>query len=86
MYKSKRELIIDQIVDDCKSTEEFNKEEEIKILHLKEKFSEELEDYYYIKTLKEFEKLSKGGYIRYIDLNDNLKWGGILLKNINLMK
>ena len=43
-----------------------------------------------MKIIHIINSLKKGGYIRYINLNEELKWGGILLKkykfdDINMM-
>ena len=47
----------------------------------RKKYTEELENYVFIPTKKDLEKYVKiGGYIRYINLNNELKWGGILLR------
>ena len=35
-----------------------------------------------IKDLEQFNKI-KGGYVRYFNLNNELRWGGILIKNKN---
>ena len=55
------------------------------------KYTEELKEYIFIPTQDDLKKyVKKGGYIRYVNLKGELKWGGILLKkykfnNINMM-
>lgn len=49
---------------------------------LAKKYEIELNDYYYINC-KNAEKMKLGGYIRYVNINEELKWGGILVKIIN---
>ena len=45
-----------------------------------ESFKDELKDYKYIESLDELYKLKSAGYIRYINLEGELKFGGILIK------
>jgi hypothetical protein len=45
-------------------------------------YKDELDEYLPVQNIKEYNKIKVGGYIRYIDSNDILKWGGILLKKI----
>ena len=46
------------------------------------KYSKQLNDYYYIDN--DVDKLKKGGYIKYINLNNDLNYGGILINIDNL--
>jgi hypothetical protein len=46
----------------------------------KEKYKKQLEDYEFVRNTEELYQVKIGGYIRYINLNEKLKWGGILLK------
>lgn len=46
------------------------------------KYEIELKDYKYINS-KNIDDIKLGGYVRYIDLDDNLKWGGTVIKLIN---
>ena len=50
----------------------------------KKNYEKELEEYTYIDYDDFLLKARKGGYIRYFDLNLNLKWGGILIKIENI--
>ena len=51
------------------------------INEIKLKYIEELEGYEYIPTIEYFlNNCNNGGYIRYVNFNKNLKWGGILVK------
>jgi hypothetical protein len=80
LNKSKRELKIDQFVNQLGTQEEWEYDMNKKIKKLYEKYSEELEDYIFIKNKKEYNQISNGGYVRYFNLNNELRWGGILLR------
>lgn len=80
LAKSKRELQIDQFVNQLGSQKEWDYNLDMKIKKLYEKYPEELEDYIFIKNKKDYNKISVGGYIRYFNLNNELRWGGILLR------
>ena len=80
--KSKREKQLELFLSQIESQKEYEYNIELKIKELK-KYKNELEDYQYIKDSKQYEKIQNGGYIRYFNLNDELKWGGILIKKIN---
>lgn len=44
------------------------------------KYTEELKEYIFIPTQDDFKKyVKKGGYIRYVNLKGELKWGGIFV-------
>ena len=81
--KSKREKQIDLFLSQIESQKEYEYNIELKIEELKKNIKMNLEDYQFIKDLKQYEKIQNGGYIRYFNLNDELKWGGILIKKIN---
>jgi hypothetical protein len=61
---------IDSIFDDYYT----NKKKIIKI------YSSELEHYTLIDNVKELYKLPLGGYIRYINSDNEIRWGGALIK------
>lgn len=77
--KSNREKKIDNFIDNLFDNNKFEHKKKKKIDLFYEKFKEELEDYNFIDS-KHYSNIKLGGYIRYIDLNDELRWGGILLK------
>jgi hypothetical protein len=88
--KSNREIEIENLVNSIETQEQYEKKINRKLELFFSKYKEELEDYMYIKNENEYNNLKKGGYIRYIDFNENLRWGGILLKkydfnSINMM-
>lgn len=88
--KSDRENKTENFLKQICSQEEWEIKENEKINNFYKNFSNELEDYIYIKDKKMYKKIKTGGYIRYFNLNDELKWGGILLSkyknnDINLM-
>lgn len=56
-----------------------NKDTSDYINYLKSKFEIELNEYKYINA-DNIEDLKEGGYIRYITMNEELKWGGVLVK------
>lgn len=72
---------IDEIVSSIKSEKDYEKETKVKISFLKEKYSSELHEYNFVKTLEEFYNLKPGGYIRYVNFKDEIKYGGILVKS-----
>ena len=87
--KSKREKEIDKFIDSIFDNNIFEKNKEEEISYFYDKYEDELEDYQYINH-KNYDKIKLGGYVRYIDLNNKLRWGGILLKkykykDINMM-
>ena len=64
-----------------------NHDKNIKLNHdnalnyIKNNFSNELDNYDHISTLEYFlNNCKNGGYIRYVNMKNELKWGGILLK------
>lgn len=90
LNKSIREKQIDLFVDNIKSQEEYEEENKKNITKYLNIFKDELEEYIFVKDINKFTSLQLGGYIRYINLNEELKWGGILLKkfkfnDINMM-
>jgi hypothetical protein len=78
--KTDREKKIDNFVENIFSQKQWKKKMDKKINKWKKKYSKELEDYEFIFNSDEFYQLKIGGYIRYFNLNNELKWGGILLK------
>jgi len=55
------------------------------IFNIKNKYIDQLKNYDYI-NIDNLHNLKLGGFVRYIDLNDKLYWGGILLKIENEKK
>tara|TARA_Y100000589_G_C27171493_1_gene636915 strand:- start:791 stop:1210 length:420 start_codon:yes stop_codon:yes gene_type:complete len=80
--KSNREKQIDLFLNQLESQKEYDYNKNLKIEEFKKKYKNELEDYIFIKDNYAFDKIKKGGYIRYFNLNDELKWGGILIKKV----
>ena len=79
-FKSDREKKIDNFLKQFDTQKEWEEKMNNKIKKFYKNYKEELEDYIFIKNKKEYNKLKLGGYIRYINFNDELRWGGILLK------
>lgn len=71
---------IDLFISSIKSEEDYKKELLEKEIELKNKFKEELNDYKLVTNLEDLYNLKSAGYIRYVNYNDELKFGGILLK------
>tara|TARA_B100000161_G_scaffold250849_1_gene209421 strand:- start:68 stop:502 length:435 start_codon:yes stop_codon:yes gene_type:complete len=71
---------IDDIVNSIKSQNDYELEIEEKIRSFKEKFSNELEGYEHIPSLFKFYSMKPGGYVRYVNLKGQIKYGGILVK------
>tara|TARA_A100001015_G_scaffold123358_1_gene136722 strand:- start:614 stop:1030 length:417 start_codon:yes stop_codon:yes gene_type:complete len=80
MDKNDREKNIDSFVDGIKSQKEWKNNLKEKIKILKKKFKDELNEYDSVIGVKNLYKLKLGGYIRYVNFNNELRWGGILLK------
>lgn len=78
--KTDREKLIDNFVENIYSQKKWKKKIDKKIKKWKKKYNKELEDYEFVYNEDEFYQLKIGGYIRYFNLNNELKWGGILLK------
>lgn len=77
---SKRLKEIDEIINSIKSQKEYENEMKLKVEDLIKKFSDKLNGYKFVSSLDELYKLKPSGYIRYINFNDEIKFGGILIK------
>ena len=66
-----KNLIIDNIID--------KKNDLVHIHFIKNKFKNELYDFEFINS-ESINNLKIGHIVRYVNLNDELKWGGILVK------
>jgi hypothetical protein len=75
-----RELKISQFVDNIITQNEWEIKKNKHINYLQNKYKKELENYNYITSIN---NIKLGGYIRYINYTDELKWGGILKKIID---
>ena len=81
--KSKREKELDEFLNQLETQEEYNAKLKAKIDNFYKEYSNELEDYEFISDLKSYnKKVIKGGYVRYFNMNEELKWGGILIKKV----
>jgi hypothetical protein len=80
--KSDREKKIDFFLQQIGTQEEYDKDIIIKVNNFIKNYSDELEDYEYVKDINNYNKMKLGGYVRYFNLNEELKWGGILIKKI----
>ena len=70
---------INNLIDSIMTQEEYENNINIRINYLIEKYNNQLEKYNYI-IKEEIDSLKLGGYIKYINLNDDLIWGGALFK------
>ena len=76
----KRLKDIENFVDQTKSQEKWQSELNKKIYKWKSDYEKELEDYEFVESEKELTKTAKkGGYIRYFNANDELRYGGFLV-------
>ena len=80
--KSEREKQNELFLNQFESQNEFELKQKEKIDKFYSDYKDELEDYEYISDLNKYNKLKKGGYIRYFNLNNELRWGGILIKKV----
>ena len=71
---------INKIVNSIKSQKIYNKELENKANDYKKKFPDILNNYKLVKSKKKLENCKNGGYIRYVNKEGQLRFGGILLK------
>lgn len=71
---------INDIVESIKSEKDYEKETLKKIEGFRQKFNDELDGYHHVPSLFHFYSLKAGGYIRYVNLNNEIKYGGILVK------
>ena len=71
---------INKIVNSIKSQKIYNKELENKADDYKKKFQDILNNYKLVKSKKKLENCKNGGYIRYVNKEGKLRFGGILLK------
>ena len=83
MALSEREKNINNLLKEIKTQEEWEYEKNTRIEKLINKNKKYLEDYKVVHNIEEYNKIKLGGYIRYIDSDDMIKWGGILLKKYN---
>jgi hypothetical protein len=70
---------INKFIDSIITQEEWEYNYNKRIDNLILKYSNQLESYNYI-IKDEIDDLKIGGYIKYVDINDNLIWGGLLAK------
>jgi hypothetical protein len=70
---------INKFIDDIMTQDEWEYNYNKKIGDLITKYSSQLEKYNYI-IKDEIDSLIIGGYIKYIDINNDLHWGGVLAK------
>ena len=77
---TQREKDIVNIINSIKTQKQWEDEKNDYIDKMYKKYSKELEDYNVITNNKQYDNMELGGYVRYIDGDDELKWGGILLK------
>lgn len=81
--KSDREKKIDEIlVKLVGSQKQWKINRDKKITKWRLKYEKELEDYEHVYNEDEYYQLKMGGYIRYLNLNEELRWGGILIKKV----
>ena len=78
--KSDREKKIDNFLKQMENQNEWEEKMKKLLKEFRKKFKGELEDYAFVKDVETLYQLKIGGYIRYINLNNKLKWGGILIK------
>ena len=78
--KSDREKKIDNFLKQMENPKDWEEKMKKLLKEFRKKFKGELEDYAFVKDVETLYQLKIGGYIRYINLNNKLKWGGILIK------
>ena len=88
--KTERELENINFIKQLGNQKEWEYHLNKKINKLIKKYSSELEDYVFIKDLNSYKNVKLGGYVRYFNLDNKFRWGGILIKkyksnDLNLM-
>ena len=76
----KRKKIIQDIISQNYNEEKIEKKLQRTIEDFEIKYEEELSEYIHIDYNDLLSKVQIGGYIRYINLDGELRWGGILIK------
>ena len=77
---NKRLKDIENLVDQVKSQEKWQSDLNKKIYKWKSDYEKELEDYEFIESEEELKTtVKKGGYVRYFNANDELRYGGFLV-------
>lgn len=71
---------INKIVNSIKTQKSFNKDLEKKADKYIKKYPDLLKDYTLIKNKKKLKLCKNGGYIRYVNKNGLIRYGGLLLK------
>lgn len=77
-----REIEINKMIDSIMTQDEWENNKKKYIESLFSKYKTKLADYIWIENLEDYDEIKLGGYIRYVNLNGELKWGGILVKKI----
>ena len=70
---------INSFIDSIMTQNEWENNINYRISFLMNKYEKQLDKYNYINK-KDIDNLKLGGYIKYINLNDDLIWGGALAK------
>ena len=73
--KDEKNIIIENMIDKKSNIEYIN--------YLISKYEIELKDYKYIDS-QNINEIKLGGYVRSIDLEENLKWGGTVIKLVDI--
>lgn len=74
--KSQNRKLIDSLINQ----EESEKEKEDLIDEILQKYADELKEYTFVDYDDFLLNVRLGGYIRYVNLKNELRWGGILIK------
>ena len=74
---------INNIVNSIKTQKSHEKEIESKAEKYRMKYPDLLQDYQIVKSKKSLIKCKNAGYVRYINKNGKIRYGGILLKTYN---
>ena len=75
-----REKEINKMVDSIMTQEKWENNKKKHIESLFNKYKTELDKYIWIESLEDYDEIKLGGYVRYVNMNGELKWGGILSK------
>ena len=71
---------IDNIVNSIVKEKDYQEKIFKKVNYFENKYKNELKGYSFVKSLKELYALKPAGYIRYFNMNDDIRFGGILIR------
>jgi hypothetical protein len=75
-----REKQISDMIDSIMPEKEWKNKRIKKVEEILKTYEKELDKYIWVEDIDEYNNIKVGGYIRYVNFNDDFKWGGILIR------